>query len=132
MRIGKNKWETEFQIDCASPVLLISQKKLFELEIQERYLAVKAVQIDFRNVFYSATNDIIKIIGQVVVRIESEGWFFEGVELFITDGSQRDILGNNLLPSLGIEIRQERVSRGVNDVGRGHKTRVKSRLAPST
>ena len=66
-----------------------------------------------------ATEDIIKIIGKIVVSNESEGWISEGAELFIADGGQRDILGNNLLPSLEIEQRQKRVSRLVSDSARG-------------
>ena len=35
VRIGKNQWETEFQIGWASPVSLNSQKKLHKLKIQD-------------------------------------------------------------------------------------------------
>ena len=73
VRMGRNGWETEFQIYCASPVSFISPNKLHELKIQDRYLAVKSVLNENRNVFSSATDDVIKIIGPIVVRIESEG-----------------------------------------------------------
>ena len=82
------------------------------------------------DLFYSSTNDIIKTIGLIVVRIESEGWISEDAEWFITEGGQRNILGNNLLPSLGFEVRQKRVSGGVNDVARCHKTRGKLSTRP--
>ena len=66
-----------------------------------------------------AAEDIIKTIGKIVVSIESEGWISEGAELFITDGGQRDILGNILMPSLKTEEHQKRVSRVVSDSARG-------------
>ena len=49
VQIGKTQWEKGFQIDRASPVLFISQKKLHGIKIQDRYLAVKAVPNDHRN-----------------------------------------------------------------------------------
>ena len=48
-RKGKTHWEKEFQIDRASPVSFISQKKLHGIKIQDRYLAVKAVRNDHRS-----------------------------------------------------------------------------------
>ena len=79
-----------------------------------------------------ATEDIIKIIGKIVVRIESEGWISEGAELFITgeEVRKRDIIGKNLLPSLEIEERQMRISRVVSDSARGPQEQRQIEYSP--
>ena len=61
-----------------------------------------------KKAFYSATEDTIKVIGRIFVEICSEGWLAESVEFFIAVGGQRDIIGRNALPQLGIEVRQNR------------------------
>ena len=61
---GKRKWITEFEIDCASPVFFfISQGKLHKLKRNDRFSTVKSVPIEVLNIFYSVTDDVIRIIG---------------------------------------------------------------------
>ena len=107
---------TEFQIYCASIVAFISQSKLHKPKIQDRHLSVKSVANEIRNVFYSATEDVIKIIGRIDVRTDFRGWISEGAELFLTYGGQRDTIGNILCPSLGMSASEASNTRGTGVV----------------
>ena len=69
---------------------------------------------EIRNVFYSATDDFITIAGRIFVDSESERYLAKTV-YYITEGGQRDIIGNLILPLSGVKLRQRLVSRFVND-----------------
>ena len=60
------------------------------------------------------TYDTINIIGKVVVRIQCNGWISEETPFFITTGHERNILGNDNLPQIGIEIAQRQPLLPVN------------------
>ena len=117
-------------IVLASSVSSIPQSTRNVVKFQAPYLAVKSVPDEIRNAFYSATDDIIKIIGQIVVSIESEDWISESAELFITEGGQRDMITHSLIPSSGIEVRRSQVSQGVNDVVAGHQDQTQTEYLP--
>ena len=48
--------------------------------------------------------------------IELEGWVAKKAEVYITEGSQKDIIGNNILPALGIAARKMKVAAYVHEV----------------
>ena len=77
---------------------------------------MKSVPNEIRNVFYSATEDVIKIIGRIDVRTDFRGWISEGAELFLTEGGQRDTIGIILFPSLGISASEACNTRGTGVV----------------
>ena len=79
--MGNSRWQTEFQIDCTSPVSFILQAKLHELKIKDRFLGVRKVSDGIKNIFYSATDDVIRIIGRTLIDVESEGWMAKQAEL---------------------------------------------------
>ena len=56
---------------------------------------------------YQGFGSTIKIIGKVCVRIRSKGWDAKHQKLFITEGAERNLLGNDILPNLGIEVLQK-------------------------
>ena len=41
------------------------------------------------------------------MRIRSKGWDAKDQKLFITEGAERKLLGNDILPNLGIEVLQK-------------------------
>ena len=41
------------------------------------------------------------------MRIQSKGWDAKDQKLFITEGAERNLLGNDILPNLGIEVQQK-------------------------
>ena len=78
--------------------------------------SAKSVPGEIKNIFYSATDDVFRTISRNFVDIELEGWVAKKAEVYITDGSQKDIIGNNILPALGIEVRQKKVAAHVHEV----------------
>ena len=58
---------------------------------------------------------MIKIIGRIFINVESEGWMAENADLFITEGVQRNVIGNKVLPQLKSEIRQKHIVRSVEE-----------------
>ena len=77
---------------------------------------MKSVANEIRIVFYSATEDVIKIIGRIDVRTDFRGWISEVAELFLTYGGQRDTIGKILCPSLGMSASEASNTRGTGVV----------------
>ena len=50
------------------------------------------------------------------MRIQSEGWDAKDQQLFITEGAERNLLGNFILPNLGIEVLEKQPPPTVLDV----------------
>ena len=88
--------------------------KLNELKIQDQLLGVKKVSDEIKNIIYSATDDVIRIIERILVNVQSEGWVAKQADFYIAEGGQRYILENNTLSALGIEVRQRRLEASLN------------------
>ena len=56
---------------------------------------------------YQGFRSTINIIGRIRVRNRSKGWEASDQKLFITEGAERNILGNDILPNLGILVLQK-------------------------
>ena len=63
------------------------------------------------------TCDPIKFVGQVIVPIRSIGRTYETTIFFITEAHERNILGNDNLPNVGIEVAQKRFPQYKNNIG---------------
>ena len=97
-------------VDSASPVSFRKQNVLHELKLRN------PVDKKTRELYCGFTNDTINVIGKIVVRIQSNGWIAEDTPFFITTGHERNILGNDNLPRIGIEIDQRQPLLPVNNV----------------
>ena len=88
--MGQNRLQTDCcQDDCASPLSFISQTKLHDLETRDQFIGFKFMPEEIRNIFYSATDDVIRIMGGIFVDIESKGFVAKIAEFFfITEGSK--------------------------------------------
>ena len=71
---------------------------------------------EIKNIFYSLTDDVFRIIGKNLVDVESESLVANQAEFYINEEGQRDIIGNNILPALGIEVRQKILEATYNEV----------------
>ena len=97
---------TEIQIDSASPVSFMKKDLLHELKIRDRFL--KLVPVDeITKKAYQGFGSTINIFGRVRVRIRSKGWEACNQKLFINKGAERNLLGNDILPNLGIVVFQK-------------------------
>ena len=56
---------------------------------------------------YQGFGSTINIIGRVRVRIRSKGWDASDQKLFITEGAERNLLGNDILLNLGLLVFQK-------------------------
>ena len=86
------------------------------MKLRNPQLKIHPVDKKTRELYCGFTNDTINIIGKVVVRIQSNEWIAVETPFFITSGHERNILGNDNLPRIGIEIAQRQPLLPVNNV----------------
>ena len=79
---------------------------LHELKILDRFLKLETVD-EITKKAYQGFGSTINIIGRDRVRIRSKGWEACDQKLFITKGAERNLLGNDILPNLGIVVFQK-------------------------
>ena len=53
------------------------------------------------------SGSIINIIGKVRLRTQSKGWDAKDQKLFITEGVETNLIGNDIQPNLGVEVLQK-------------------------
>ena len=104
--------------DLASLVSFLKQNVLHELKLRNPQLKIQPVEKKIRELYCGFTNDTINIIRKVVVRLQSNGWIADKIPFFITSGHERNILGNDNLPRIGIEIAQRQPLLPVNNITR--------------
>ena len=95
-------------VDSASPVSSLKQNLFHELKLSCPNLKIYPVEKRIRDQNCGFTDDTINIVGTVIVRTQSNGWINEETPFFITWGHERNILGNDNLPKLGIEVKQNK------------------------
>ena len=95
-------------IDSASPLSFLKQNVLHEIKLRYRNLKIHPVQKRMKDLYCGFTNDTINILGKIIVRTKSNGWISEETPFFITGGHERNILGKDNLPKLGIEVTQRK------------------------
>ena len=79
---------------------------LHELKIRDRFLKLEPVD-EITKKSYQGFGSTINVIGRVRVRIRSKGWDASDQKIFITEGAERNLLGNDILPNLGILVLQK-------------------------
>ena len=97
-------------VDWASPVSFLKQNVLHKLKLRNPQLKIQPVEKKTRELYCGFTNDTVNIIGKVVVRLQSA----DETPFFITSAHERNILGNDNLPRIGIEIAQRQPLLPVN------------------
>ena len=61
-----------------------------------------------KDLYCGFTNHTINMLGKIFVRTQSNGWISEETPFIITGVHERNILGNDNLPKLGIEVTQRK------------------------
>ena len=56
---------------------------------------------------FQGFGNTVYIIGKFIVRIQSKGWDAKDQQLLIIGGTERNLLGNDILPNLRIEVLQK-------------------------
>ena len=103
----ENIVQLNIQVDSASTINFLKQNVLHELELCDTEIKTYAVKQATKGLYCDFTVDTIKIVGQIVVPIRSNGWTSDKAAFFITDRRERNILGNGNLPHVGIEVEQK-------------------------
>ena len=94
-------------MDSASPVSFLKKNVLHELKLRDPYLKIYPVDKTTRDLYCGFTDNAINITGKVKIPIFSNGWSDNDCQFFLTEGHERNILGNDNLPKVGIEISQK-------------------------
>ena len=94
-------------VDSASPVSFLKQNVLHELKLTYPNFKIYPVEKGIKDLYCGFTDDTINIRVKIIVRTQSNGWVSGETPLLITDDHERNILGNDNLPKLGIEVKQK-------------------------
>ena len=94
-----NPYFTIIQINSDNPVSFVKKDLLHELKKRDNFLKIEAVD-EFTKKAYQGFGSTINIIGKVLVRIESKRWDAKDQQLFITEGAEKNLLRNDILPNL--------------------------------
>ena len=106
--LGKeNQVIFNIQVDSASPVSFLKKNVLHELKLRDPYLKTYPVDKSTRDLYCGFTDNAINITGKVKLPIFSNGWSDNDCQFFLTEGHERNILGNDNLPKVGIEVSQK-------------------------
>ena len=115
--MGKENFvELNIQVDSASPVSFLKWNIDYELKLWDSLLKINTVDQATKDLQRGFTCDPIKLVGQVIVPIRSIGRTYETTIFFITEAHERNILGNDNLPNVGIEVAQKRFPQ-YNNIG---------------
>ena len=80
---------------------------LHELNIRDRFLKSEPVDKITKKAYQGFGSTKKNIIGRVRVRIRSKGWDASDQKLFIAEEAEKNLLGNDILPNLGIVVLQK-------------------------
>ena len=101
LNIGLGKENQVFlniQVDSASPVSFLKKNLLHELKLRDPYLKIYPVDKATKDPYRGFTDNAINFSGKVILPIFSNGWSHNN---FLTEGHERNILGNDNLPKVG-------------------------------
>ena len=106
--LGKeNQVILNIQVDSASPVSFLKKNVLHELKLRDPYLKIYPVVKATKDLYCGFTDNAINISGKLMLPIFSNGWSHNDCYFFLTEGHERNILGNDNLPKVGIEVPQK-------------------------
>ena len=87
------------------------------LKLRDSILKINTFDQATKDLQRGFTCDPIKIVEQVIVPIRFIGRTYETTIFFITEAHERNILGNDNLPNVGIEVAQKRFPQYKNNIG---------------
>ena len=103
-------------VDSASPVSFLKQNFLHKIKLRYPNLKFYPVDKRIRDLYCGFTDDTINVLVKVFVRTQSNACISEETPFFITCGYERNILGNDKLPKLGIEMKQKKFRQSICSV----------------
>ena len=94
-------------MDPPSSVSFLKQNVLHELMLRDPYVKIYPVDQATKELYCGFTDNAFNITGKVIWPIYSNGWSHGECHFFVTKGHERNILGNENLPKVGIEVSQK-------------------------
>ena len=94
-------------MDSASPDSFLKKNVLHELKLRDPNLKIHPVDKATKDLHCGFTDNVINISGKVILPIFSNGWSNNDCHFFLTEGHERNILGFDNLPKVGIEVSQK-------------------------
>ena len=110
LNIGRGKENQvilTIQVDSTSPVSFLKQNFLHELKLRDPYVKIYPVDRATKELYCGFTDNAINITGKVILPIFSNRWSHRECHFLLTKGHERNILGNDNLPKVGIEASQK-------------------------
>ena len=80
---------------------------LHELKLRDPYLKIYPVGKATKDLYCGFTDNAINISGKIKLPIFSNGWSDNDCHFFLTEGHEKNLLGNENLPKVGIEVSQK-------------------------
>ena len=94
-------------MDSASPVSFFKKNVSHRLKLRDFYLKIYPVDKATKDFYCAFTDNSINISRKVILPIFSNGWSHSDCHFFLTEGRERNILGNDNLPKVGLEVSQK-------------------------
>ena len=82
------------QVDSASPVSFLKKNVLHELKLRDPYLKIYQVDKATKDLYCGVTDNVINISAKVILPIFSNDLLYDDCPFFLTEGHERNILGN--------------------------------------
>ena len=92
----------------ASLVSFLKQNVLHDLKLGYPNLKIQPVDKQTNQLYCGLTDSTINSLGKIIVLTQSNSCICEETHFFITGMHERNILGNDILPKLGIEVKQKK------------------------
>ena len=111
---NENQVIFNIQVDSTSPLSFLKQNVLHELKLRDPYVKIYPVDKATKELYCGFTNNAINNTGKVIVPNFSNEWSHKECHFFLTQGHERNILGNDNLPKVGIEVSQKQYTTLTN------------------
>ena len=120
VRCGHN--DLVFIADTGSPTSFINQRTAnLILSTVKSAKRIQTTKTDEANRMVCYNGYKIPSFGRVITPIEFEGWTLNTISLIVVDEKRANILGRNILPQIGIQLKQTPAGKPINTISEDHK-----------
>ena len=120
VRCGHNN--LVFIADTGSPTSFINQRTAnLRVSTVESAKRIQTTETDDANRMVCYNGYKIQSFGRIITPIESGGWTVNTTSLIVVDDKRANILGRNILPQIGIQLKQTPDGKSINAISEDHK-----------
>ena len=119
IRCGHN--DLVFIADTGSPTSFINQRTAnLIVSTVKSAKRIQTTETDEANRMVCYNGYKIPSFGRVITPIESGGWTLNTTSLIVVDDKRANILGRNILPQIGIQLKQTPAGKSINAISEDH------------